>query len=68
MVPTDLLRRIHEVPSESLLTPTRLHDNVGSAEKEATDEDSRALSFGFEQVTQLDQSSIDQSRELEVPG
>ena len=44
---------------------TRLHDNIGSAEKEATDEDSRALSFGFEQGTQLDQSSIDQSREIE---
>ena len=46
---------------------TRLHDNIGSAEKEATDDDSRVLSFGFEQVTQLDQSSIDQSRELGVP-
>ena len=44
--------------------PSRLHDNIGAAEKEATDGDSRALSFGFEQVTQLVFPSIDQSREV----
>lgn len=46
--------------------PSRLHDNIGAA-KEATERDSRALSFGFEQVTQVVFPSIDQSREVEVP-
>lgn len=54
----------HRVAS---VMPSRLHDNIGAAEKEATDGDSRALSFGFEQVTQLVFPSIDQSREVEVP-